>query len=96
MQTYDSHEESYISAARREWAGGETLGSNSGEAGGQAREVTSRWAGAEDKRLGDLPEILGTIHVSLLQLGMRLRRKGLLCYVALSAQQCLGIIIVGY
>ncbi|KAM6264823.1 protein transport protein Sec16B-like isoform 4-T5 [Spheniscus humboldti] len=38
MQTYDSREESYISAARREWAGGETLGSDSGEAGGQPRE----------------------------------------------------------
>ncbi|KFP53321.1 Protein transport protein Sec16B, partial [Cathartes aura] len=38
MQTYDSYEESYISAARRERAGGETLGSNSEEAGGQPRE----------------------------------------------------------
>ncbi|KFQ48856.1 Protein transport protein Sec16B, partial [Pelecanus crispus] len=32
-QTYDSYNESYVSSARREWAGGETLGSNSGEAG---------------------------------------------------------------
>ncbi|KFM05228.1 Protein transport protein Sec16B, partial [Aptenodytes forsteri] len=38
MQTYDSHEESYISTARKEWAGGETLGSDSGEAGGQPQE----------------------------------------------------------
>ncbi|NXH70934.1 SC16B protein, partial [Hydrobates tethys] len=37
-QTYDSYEESYISSARRERAGGETLGSHSGEAGGQPRE----------------------------------------------------------
>ncbi|KAM6080857.1 protein transport protein Sec16B-like [Theristicus caerulescens] len=37
-QTYDFYEESYISAARREWAGGETLGSESGEAGGQSQE----------------------------------------------------------
>ncbi|NXP44945.1 SC16B protein, partial [Heliornis fulica] len=32
-QTYDSYEERYISAARPERAGGETLGSDSGEAG---------------------------------------------------------------
>ncbi|KAJ7398902.1 protein transport protein Sec16B [Pitangus sulphuratus] len=38
MQTYGSHEESYTSAARREGAGGGTLGSNSGEAGGQPQE----------------------------------------------------------
>ncbi|NWS58671.1 SC16B protein, partial [Chunga burmeisteri] len=38
MQTYDSYEESFISAARREWAGGETLGSDTGEASGQPRE----------------------------------------------------------
>ncbi|NXT27289.1 SC16B protein, partial [Syrrhaptes paradoxus] len=38
MQTYDSYEGSYISAARRERAGGGTLGSDSGEAGGQPRE----------------------------------------------------------
>ncbi|NXJ93476.1 SC16B protein, partial [Corythaixoides concolor] len=38
MQTYDSYEESYISVAKREQAGGETLGSDSGEAGGQPRE----------------------------------------------------------
>ncbi|KFQ40138.1 Protein transport protein Sec16B, partial [Mesitornis unicolor] len=38
MQTYDSYEESYISAARREWAGGETLSNNLGEAGGQPQE----------------------------------------------------------
>ncbi|NWR84464.1 SC16B protein, partial [Furnarius figulus] len=38
MQTYDSYEESYSSAARREGAGGETLGSNSREAGGQPQE----------------------------------------------------------
>ncbi|NWU05877.1 SC16B protein, partial [Cephalopterus ornatus] len=38
MQGYGSYEESYTSAARREGAGGETLGSNSGEAGGQPQE----------------------------------------------------------
>ncbi|NXM23683.1 SC16B protein, partial [Oxyruncus cristatus] len=38
MQTYGSYEASYTSAARREGAGAETLGSNSGEAGGQPRE----------------------------------------------------------
>ena len=59
MQTYDSYEESYISAARRERAGGETLGSNSEEAGGQPREVTSGRAGVEDKRLGDLQRFWG-------------------------------------
>ncbi|XP_010077463.1 PREDICTED: protein transport protein Sec16B, partial [Pterocles gutturalis] len=37
-QTYDSYERSYISAARRERAGGETLNSDSGEAGGQPQE----------------------------------------------------------
>ncbi|KFQ95820.1 Protein transport protein Sec16B, partial [Nipponia nippon] len=37
-QTYNSYEESYISAARREWAGGETLSSESGEASGQSQE----------------------------------------------------------
>ncbi|KFZ52168.1 Protein transport protein Sec16B, partial [Antrostomus carolinensis] len=37
-KTYDSYEESYISAARREWAGGETLSSDLGEAGGQPQE----------------------------------------------------------
>ncbi|NXW00252.1 SC16B protein, partial [Fregetta grallaria] len=37
-QTYDSYKESYTSAARRERAGGETLGSDSGEAGGQPQE----------------------------------------------------------
>ncbi|NWX45825.1 SC16B protein, partial [Steatornis caripensis] len=36
--TYDSYEENYISAARRERAGGETLGSDPREAGGQTRE----------------------------------------------------------
>ncbi|XP_027550583.1 protein transport protein Sec16B-like isoform X2 [Neopelma chrysocephalum] len=36
--SYGSHEESYTSAARREGAGGETLGSNAGEAGGQPQE----------------------------------------------------------
>ncbi|NXC30049.1 SC16B protein, partial [Campylorhamphus procurvoides] len=38
MQSYDSYEETYTSAARREGAGGETLGSNSGEASGQLQE----------------------------------------------------------
>ncbi|NXF32758.1 SC16B protein, partial [Nyctibius bracteatus] len=33
MQTYDSYKESYASAAEKEWAGGETLSSDSGEAG---------------------------------------------------------------
>ncbi|XP_009702785.1 PREDICTED: LOW QUALITY PROTEIN: protein transport protein Sec16B, partial [Cariama cristata] len=42
MQTYDSYEESFISAARREWAGGETLGSDMGEAGGQPREPSGQ------------------------------------------------------
>ncbi|KAM6199871.1 protein transport protein Sec16B-like [Sarcoramphus papa] len=42
MQTYDSYEESYISAARKERAGGETLGSNSEEAGGQPREPSGQ------------------------------------------------------
>ncbi|NXK26373.1 SC16B protein, partial [Arenaria interpres] len=37
-QTYDSSKERYVSAARPEWAGGETLGSDSGEAGGQPQE----------------------------------------------------------
>ncbi|NXY15610.1 SC16B protein, partial [Atrichornis clamosus] len=37
-QTYDSYEESYISAASREGAGGGTLSSDSGEAGGQPKE----------------------------------------------------------
>ncbi|KFZ67429.1 Protein transport protein Sec16B, partial [Podiceps cristatus] len=32
VQTYDSYEERYVSAAQSEWAGGETLGSVSGEA----------------------------------------------------------------
>ncbi|XP_027759073.1 protein transport protein Sec16B-like [Empidonax traillii] len=38
MQTYGSHEESYTSAARRGGEGGGTLGSNSGEVGGQPQE----------------------------------------------------------
>ncbi|NXE90978.1 SC16B protein, partial [Menura novaehollandiae] len=37
-QTYDSYGESYILAGSREGAGGETLGSDSGEAGGQPKE----------------------------------------------------------
>ncbi|NXS62946.1 SC16B protein, partial [Brachypteracias leptosomus] len=37
-QTYDSHKEIHVSAAQPEWVGGETLGSNSGEASGQPRE----------------------------------------------------------
>lgn len=82
-QTYDSYKERYISAAQQEWKGGETLGSDAGEP--SSREVTSRWAGVEEERLRALPESLGAIHVSLLQLGMRLRRKRLIWYVALSA-----------
>ncbi|NWU73103.1 SC16B protein, partial [Pterocles burchelli] len=38
MQTYDSYEGSYISAARRERAGRETLDSDLGEGGGQPQE----------------------------------------------------------
>ncbi|KFP19220.1 Protein transport protein Sec16B, partial [Egretta garzetta] len=38
MQTHDSYEESYVSAGRMEWAGGETLSSNLGKAGGQPQE----------------------------------------------------------
>ncbi|XP_075278712.1 protein transport protein Sec16B isoform X2 [Opisthocomus hoazin] len=37
-QTYNSYEERYVLSARPERAGGETLGSDSGEAGGQPRE----------------------------------------------------------
>ncbi|NXB63285.1 SC16B protein, partial [Struthidea cinerea] len=37
-QTYSSYEESYISTARREGTGEGTLGSDSGEAGGQPKE----------------------------------------------------------
>ncbi|NWH22241.1 SC16B protein, partial [Grus americana] len=37
-QTYDSYEERYASAAWPEWAGGEMLGSDSGEVGGQPQE----------------------------------------------------------
>ncbi|KFO14717.1 Protein transport protein Sec16B, partial [Balearica regulorum gibbericeps] len=37
-QTYDSYEERYASAAWPEWAGGETLSSDSGEVGGQPQE----------------------------------------------------------
>uniref|UniRef100_A0A8B9M6K8 Protein transport protein Sec16B n=1 Tax=Accipiter nisus TaxID=211598 RepID=A0A8B9M6K8_9AVES len=37
-QTYDSYEERYVSAARPECAGGETPGSDSGEASGQPSE----------------------------------------------------------
>lgn len=39
----------------------------------------------EEERLRALPEAEGAIHVSLLQLRMRLRRKRLIWYVALSA-----------
>ncbi|XP_054069193.1 protein transport protein Sec16B isoform X2 [Rissa tridactyla] len=41
-QTYDSSEERYISAARPEWTGGKTLGSDTGEASGQPREPSGR------------------------------------------------------
>lgn len=82
-QTYDSYKERYISAAQQERAGGETLGSDVEEPG--SREVTLRWAGVEEARLRALPEAEGAIHVSLLQLRMRLRRKRLIWYVALSA-----------
>ncbi|XP_032851442.2 protein transport protein Sec16B [Tyto alba] len=37
-QTYDSYEERHISAARTEWAGGETPGRDLGESSGQPRE----------------------------------------------------------
>lgn len=55
-QTYNSSEESYTSAARREGTREGTLGSDSGEAGGQPKEVTSRWAGVEDKSLSEIWE----------------------------------------
>ncbi|NXQ99120.1 SC16B protein, partial [Sagittarius serpentarius] len=38
MQTYSSYEERYVSSARPERAGGETVGSDLGEAGGQPSE----------------------------------------------------------
>ncbi|KAM6065638.1 protein transport protein Sec16B [Chlamydotis macqueenii] len=38
-QTYNSYEESYISATRREWAGGEILSSDPREAGDQPQEI---------------------------------------------------------
>ncbi|XP_009957920.1 PREDICTED: protein transport protein Sec16B [Leptosomus discolor] len=38
MQTYDSYKERYVSAGQPEWAGGETLSSDSGEASGQPQE----------------------------------------------------------
>ncbi|KAM9620012.1 protein transport protein Sec16B-like [Morphnus guianensis] len=41
-QTYDSYEERYVSAARPEWAGGETPGSDSGEASGQPSEPSGQ------------------------------------------------------
>ncbi|XP_054690397.1 protein transport protein Sec16B isoform X2 [Grus americana] len=41
-QTYDSYEERYASAARPEWAGGEMLGSDSGEVGGQPQEPSGQ------------------------------------------------------
>ncbi|KAM7107037.1 protein transport protein Sec16B-like [Ciconia maguari] len=42
MQTYDSYEKSDISAARKELAGGETLVSESREAGGQPQEPSGQ------------------------------------------------------
>ncbi|KAM6343147.1 LOW QUALITY PROTEIN: protein transport protein Sec16B-like [Alca torda] len=41
-QTYDSSEERYVSAARPEWTGGKTLGSDTGEASGQPREPSGQ------------------------------------------------------
>ncbi|XP_029890074.1 protein transport protein Sec16B [Aquila chrysaetos chrysaetos] len=41
-QTYDSYEERYVSAARPEWAGGETPGSDLGEASGQPSEPSGQ------------------------------------------------------
>ncbi|NXE75309.1 SC16B protein, partial [Cochlearius cochlearius] len=38
MQTHDSYEESYVSAGRMEWAGGETLSSDLGKTDGQPQE----------------------------------------------------------
>lgn len=55
-QTYSSSEESYTSTARREGTREGTLASDSGEAGGQPKEVASRWAGVEDKSLSEIWE----------------------------------------
>ncbi|KAM6305715.1 protein transport protein Sec16B-like [Aegotheles albertisi] len=41
-QSYDSYEQSYISSTNREQAGGETLGSDLGEAGGQPGEPSGQ------------------------------------------------------
>lgn len=55
-QTYSSSEESHTSTSRREGTGEGTLSSDSGEASGQPKEVTSRWAGVEDKNLSEIWE----------------------------------------
>lgn len=55
-QTYSSSEESYTSTARREGTGEGALSSDSGEAAGQPKEVTSGGAGAEDKNLSEIWE----------------------------------------
>lgn len=60
MQTHDSYEESYVSAGRMEWAGGETLSSNLGKAGGQPQEVTSKWAGVGGQKAWGSPRDFGS------------------------------------
>lgn len=86
-QSYSSYEESCTSIARREGTGEGILSSGSGEAAGQPKEVTSRWAGVEDKNL----QRFGNNPCVPLQL-----RKEPLCCAALSACQSLGIVAGGF